>query len=141
MKLKIKHHFEAAHRLSNYPGKCKNLHGHRWEVEVELDGIIGMENGMVVDFGDIKNVIDVNLDHRTLLSNHEDNDQLAITLIHSGCAVESYPWEPTAENLVKWIWDLLKDCFQDSITQLKVILWESPSVCAEYQNRVVNYTT
>ena len=44
--------FDAAHFLTNYEGKCKNIHGHRWRVVVTIKG--ELTNGMLVDFGDFK---------------------------------------------------------------------------------------
>ncbi len=42
--------FDAAHYLPDYPGKCKNMHGHHWVVELGIKGAIDEETGMVVDF-------------------------------------------------------------------------------------------
>ena len=56
--LKTNSSFDSAHFLAGYEGKCRNLHGHRWTVEVEVGGEKLMQNGqtrgMVVDFGDLK---------------------------------------------------------------------------------------
>lgn len=78
--------FDAAHFLPNYPGKCANLHGHHWVVEVGISGKVG-ENGMVIDFGEIKSglkpILD-NFDHR-LINNVVPN--------------------PTAENIASYIFN------------------------------------
>ena len=56
--LKTNSSFDSAHFLAGYEGKCRNLHGHRWTVEVEVGGEKlmqdGQTRGMVVDFGDLK---------------------------------------------------------------------------------------
>lgn len=56
--LKVEHSFDSAHFLKNYDGKCSNIHGHRWRVEIEIfsDKLKneGQLNGMIVDFGDLK---------------------------------------------------------------------------------------
>ena len=56
--LKAEHSFDSAHFLSGYDGKCSNIHGHRWKVEVEVQSETlvkgGQLDGMVIDFGDLK---------------------------------------------------------------------------------------
>ena len=56
--LKSEHSFDSAHFLSEYDGKCANIHGHRWKVEVEVQSETltkgGQLEGMVIDFGDLK---------------------------------------------------------------------------------------
>ena len=67
----IKCHFDAAHFLPNYPGKCKEMHGHTWTVEVEVEGEADFLSGMVIDFKDFKYNIEKvieSLDH-SLLNN------------------------------------------------------------------------
>jgi hypothetical protein len=50
--------FDASHRLLHYEGKCRNLHGHRWRVEVWLAGEIDERTGILVDFNVIRDVIE-----------------------------------------------------------------------------------
>ena len=56
--LKTEADFDSAHFLSGYTGKCSNIHGHRWHVEIEIESRNleknGQERGMLVDFGDLK---------------------------------------------------------------------------------------
>ena len=56
--LKTEADFDSAHFLSGYTGKCSNIHGHRWHVEIEIESRKleknGQERGMLVDFGDLK---------------------------------------------------------------------------------------
>ena len=60
-KLRVKAAFDSAHFLSGYNGKCANIHGHRWTVEVEIkgDGLqqTGEKKGMLIDFGDLKKAV------------------------------------------------------------------------------------
>lgn len=86
-----KFEFSAAHRLQlNYMSACTNLHGHNWHVTVECRSEELDEMGMVVDFTHIKRkVIDV-VDHKVLN--------------------ELFDFNPTAENLAKWICDTIPHC-------------------------------
>ena len=81
--------FEAAHKLPNHEGKCKNLHGHSYKLQITMSGSIqnfGPGAGMIMDFGQLKKIVQVyvieSLDHMYL------NDILEV---------------PTAEELVLWI--------------------------------------
>lgn len=113
-RLKLKHHFDSCHKLEDYDGKCANLHGHRWEVEVVIITPT-LQNGMVVDFGDIKKVID-RLDHGYL------NDLV--------------DFNPTAENiscyLQKEIRKVAKEFNKNSYIDVNVIVWESPNASITY---------
>jgi 6-pyruvoyltetrahydropterin/6-carboxytetrahydropterin synthase len=64
-------HFEAAHDLPNTPPghKCRNLHGHSYRVDVHVTGPVDPRSGWVIDFGEIKRIVDpiiAELDHRYL---------------------------------------------------------------------------
>lgn len=96
VKLVVTRTFSAAHHLPHCSGECHRLHGHTWKVEVECVGPISPHTGMVVDFKDIKSVID-RLDHSYL------NDVLD---------------NPTAENVAVYLYNRILFC-----TQVKV--WES----------------
>ena len=54
MILALRFKFDAAHRLMNHSGQCRNIHGHTWLVEVMIEGAVKEESGMVVDFQDLK---------------------------------------------------------------------------------------
>ncbi len=61
--------FDAAHRLPGYVGKCGNLHGHRWTIELAVDGPVNPDTGMVADFTILKNFLEgikEELDHKLL---------------------------------------------------------------------------
>ena len=79
--------FDAAHFLPNYEGKCKNLHGHHWVVEVACSGKVNPKTGMVVDFLYLKTFlgqIGGKFDHKLI------NDLIS---------------NPTAENICRYIFD------------------------------------
>ncbi|MCD6220945.1 6-carboxytetrahydropterin synthase QueD, partial [bacterium] len=67
--IKIIDEFSAAHRLKNYKGKCENLHGHNWKVEVVISGEFLDKTGLLLDFGILKeklNFVLKKLDHKNL---------------------------------------------------------------------------
>jgi len=54
MLISKKFSFDAAHFLPNYDGKCRNVHGHRWVIEIACLGTIDVKSGMVIDFTELK---------------------------------------------------------------------------------------
>ena len=99
--------FAASHHLVvDYPTKCARPHGHNYEVEVFCKAEMLDANGMVVDFKIIKERITDRLDHRNL------NEVL--------------PFNPTAENLARWICEQIPHCY-------KVTVRETPDNTATYE--------
>lgn len=98
----------GAHRLNlDYESKCSNLHGHNWIIEIYMQSKELDNNGMVLDFTHIKNAIHGKLDHAYLN--------------------EIFDFNPTAENIAKWICDTLGEkCY-------KVTVQESSGNIAEYE--------
>lgn len=130
--------FDAAHRLYPYEGKCSNIHGHRYKVEVGVSSPHGLDgHGMVVDFGSLKRVvgafIDSNLDHQLILSQYDP--QLA-TLSEMN-AVQVMRNSPTAEILVEWLRGSLAEVVHSYIShsiQLEYVrLYETPTSYAEWK--------
>jgi 6-pyruvoyltetrahydropterin/6-carboxytetrahydropterin synthase len=99
--------FNSAHFLPSYVGKCKQLHGHTYMLEVSIQGEVNPDTGMVMDFHDITYVVNNKvvevLDHRCL------NDVIS---------------NPTAENVLLWIRDKLSLSFKGYYLRLR--LWENP---------------
>ena len=88
----------GAHRLNlNYESKCANLHGHNWIVTVWCKSQTLDANGMVIDFTHIKREVQDKLDHKFL------NDVV--------------PFNPTAENIAKWVCWLIPHCYRVSVQE------------------------
>ena len=116
-KISVSKHFDAAHFLREYEGKCARMHGHRWTVEVNLMGKFLDGLGMLVDFGKVKSIlnhiIDEQFDHYTI------ND--------------FYPFvttNPTAENIAMYFYVMLKPQLPELLDSVRV--YESPDCFAEY---------
>jgi len=130
MKVKTSFDFDAAHRLSEYESKCSNLHGHRWKVEIEVEGEKVNEDGIMWDFTNVGELARL-FDHKTILKDCEENNDLARAIITT-CGNDSlYTMKenPTAENLCKEILGHLKRLNPD--LKFKVTIWESPISCCE----------
>ena len=122
--------FCYGHRLLDYDGKCRNLHGHNAQLEIEVDSG-GLDRlGMVIDFGEIKDIakgwVDDHLDHKMLL--HRD-DPIAKVLQDFGEPLYLMDGNPTAENITKLIFHTLSKL---GLRVSRVSLWETPSGCATY---------
>ena len=88
----------GAHRLDlDYESKCTNLHGHNWIVTVFCKSEELNKNGMVVDFKYIKNIVSDQLDHKFLN--------------------EVVDFNPTAENIAKWICDQIPECYKVTVQE------------------------
>lgn len=99
--------FEYAHRLFNYPDKCKHVHGHNQRVDFyfrRTDGLVDNQ-GFVIDFGDVKKGIgkwiDENWDHSTLL--YEEDKKYIEALEKLNSKVYILPYNPTAENMAIYL--------------------------------------
>ena len=111
--------FSAAHRLTEYKGKCENIHGHNWKVRA----VIGKESldksGMVLDFVDFKRALNKTLeqlDHKLL------NDTPHFKKVN-----------PTSENIARHIYGKLRQALRISAgTNLKVRVWETDTASATY---------
>ncbi|MFB0556362.1 MAG: 6-carboxytetrahydropterin synthase QueD [Dehalococcoidia bacterium] len=115
----VEEHFDAAHYLRNYRGKCENLHGHRFKVIARLQATKLDENGLAYDFVQIKRYLRENLaqfDHVCL------NDVPPFDKI-----------EPTCENIAATIYSELQPHFSESPVKLACVeVWESPTSGVAY---------
>lgn len=123
--------FCYGHRLINYDGKCKYLHGHNGRAVIALEAPELDERGMLIDFKDIKQVvagwIDEHLDHRMIL--HRD-DPMVQVLQKAGEPLFLVDHNPTAENIARLIYDVAAD---HGFPVVEVSLWETPNCYATYK--------
>ena len=122
--------FCYGHRLLNYDGKCRHLHGHNGRAVVTLESDTLDECGMVLDFSQIKQVIngwiDANLDHKMLL--HRD-DPVLPTLRDAGEPFFVMDDNPTAESIARLIFDFARS---RGFPVVEVKMWETDSCYATY---------
>src|SRR5258707_9730720 len=122
--------FCYGHRLLNYDGKCRHLHGHNGRAVITLAAGALDSLGMVMDFGRIKDVvsawIDSTLDHRMLL--HKDDPVLPF-LRQQGEPVYVMDVNPTAENIARLIYDYV---VSQGFPVIEVQLWETDTCFASY---------
>ena len=123
--------FCYGHRLLDYGGKCRHLHGHNGllEVDVEAGKLDGL--GLVMDFAEIRDLVkdwvDANLDHRMLLCR---KDPVAPVLEGMGEPLYLMDENPSAENISKLIY---REVRKQGLKVSEVRLWETPSSYATYR--------
>lgn len=122
--------FCYGHRLLNYQGKCRYLHGHNGKAVITLQSDSLDARGMVVGFSDIKRAvsawIDEVLDHRMIL--HRDDPVVPI-LQNLGEPIFVMEANPTAENIARLIFEHAR---AEGLPVTEVRLWETPRCCAAY---------
>jgi 6-pyruvoyltetrahydropterin/6-carboxytetrahydropterin synthase len=117
--LTVKGHFDAAHALRDYPGECRNLHGHTWDVEVTVVGERLDSIEIVYDFKQLKADLAVVLD----AYDHAYLNEVAPFDVLS----------PTAENLARVICESLVSVVGEQVTVKEVAVWESPVARITYR--------
>jgi len=123
--------FCYGHRLMNYDGKCRHLHGHNGKVEIELETEKLDPIGMVRDFTEVKEVVagwlDRELDHKMLL---RKDDPVLPTLQKMNEPVYLFDTNPTAESIAKLIFEFVRS---KGFPVSEVRMWESESSFAAYK--------
>jgi 6-pyruvoyltetrahydropterin/6-carboxytetrahydropterin synthase len=122
--INVRSHYDAAHFLRDYHGKCENLHGHRYEVEMALAFESLGNGGIAYDFSDAKrqlNEVTDELDHTNL------NDLPVFAEI-----------ETSAENQARYIYETMKVRLGAvGPNLLYVRVWETPNQWAQYSEKLV----
>ena len=123
--------FCYGHRLLNYEGKCRYLHGHNGRAVITIEAPELDDRGMVLDFSDIKTVvsrwIDDNLDHRMVLCR---DDPVVPLLREQGEPMYLLDENPTAENIARLIFEVTE---RHGFPVVETRLWETPRCFATYQ--------
>ncbi|MBR1866724.1 MAG: 6-carboxytetrahydropterin synthase QueD [Lachnospiraceae bacterium] len=128
--------FDSAHFLQGYEGKCRNLHGHRWKVEITVAAesleTEGQIRGMVVDFGtlkrDLRELADA-MDHCLILEKGSLREKTREALSEEGFRLVELPFRPTAENLAEYFYDAMEEKGYELILAR---VYETPDNCAGY---------
>ncbi len=137
--LKTEASFDSAHFLTDYYGKCENLHGHRWRVVVYLEQedlqSEGTMKDMVLDFGVFKRAVrDLaeELDHTFLLEEGSLAPETLACLKREGFSLTELPFRTTAENLARLFAERL---IAQGLPVSQVDMYETPNNCAIYRTR------
>jgi 6-pyruvoyltetrahydropterin/6-carboxytetrahydropterin synthase len=123
--------FCYGHRLINYPGKCRHLHGHNARAVITLESDVLDERGMVEDFTDLKQLVwgwlDREIDHTLLL--HRDDPVLPV-LERAGERVKVVDFNPTAEHIARMIFDYVA---VEGYPVTEVTVWETETSRATWR--------
>lgn len=136
------HEWDMGHRVPNHDSACKNLHGHRYKVEISLEGDISTiswdpHEGMVMDFGHIKKIacgwIDEHLDHAYMYQHSDPIGELAKRMDMKVVAVD---FVPTAEHIAAYLFHqlepLLTDYYGHTLRLASITLYETPKNFVTY---------
>lgn len=109
--------FDSAHFLRDYEGDCSNLHGHTYLLSVTLEGSVD-KRGILLDFKELKEIV---------------NKYIVKRLDHK-CINHVLPFNPTAENMVCWIYDTLAEKVDNERMWVrKIELYETPTSKATFE--------
>ena len=132
--------FEMAHALRNYDGLCRNIHGHSYKMDITLAGQPlnddnSPKNGMVMDFGDLKKLVNEEiislLDHALVL-NAKTDAQLITVLKQNYEKIVTVEFQPTTENLLNFIAEKIKAKLPENVKLTCVRLRETDTSYAEW---------
>ncbi len=117
--VKIISNFAAAHQLRNFRGRCENLHGHNWKIEVIVRGTALEDSGILVDFGEVK----------------QSTRDLLAQVDH--CYLNDHPFfeerNPSSENIARFLFEGLSKRLNGDARWLHCVsAWESNDACATF---------
>ena len=132
--------FEMAHALLNYDGKCKNIHGHSYRLEVTIIGDPRNEkghpeDGLVIDFGDLKKIVNnsvVDIFDHALVVQRDHDDELTTVLSKNFERMIYTQYLPTCENLIVDFAEKIKDSLPSRTSLHHLILHETATAYAEW---------
>ena len=133
-------HFEMAHTLYEYDGLCRNIHGHSYNLEVTLIGEPRRQpghpkDGMVLDFTDLKNIVKSEIvnrfDHSLMVNRLVPRNQLEL-LKKTTERVIQVDFQPTTENIVSYIAEILQQHLPSDVSIYSIRLYETVTAFAEW---------
>jgi len=122
MQITTRLEFDAGHRIPSHKSQCRNLHGHRYAIEITLSGdVISREdlseNGMVMDFSDVKKIAKYSIvdvwDHAFLVYKNDTEILNFLNTLPNHKTVV-FPTVPTAENMAAEAFKILKSEYHDT---------------------------
>jgi 6-pyruvoyltetrahydropterin/6-carboxytetrahydropterin synthase len=134
--LKTSASFDSAHFLKGYEGKCSNIHGHRWTVEIEVAGESldseGQCRGMIVDFSTLKTdlgeLVDY-FDHSLIIEDGSLKAKTMEALAEEEFRIIQVDFRPTAENFAQYFYGMMT---KKGYSVAKATVYETPNNCATY---------
>jgi len=133
--------FETAHALYGYDGKCKNIHGHSYQLYVTVIGTPindpnHVKNGMVLDFGDLKHIVKTEIvdvfDHATVLNENSPHKDLAEKIKLHSPKVLLVDYQPTSENMILDFANKIMAKLPNSVSLHALKLYETTNSYAEW---------
>lgn len=135
--LKTEHSFDSAHFLAGYEGKCGNIHGHRWKVEIEVQSeklvTGGQLDGMIIDFNDLKRDVKTMVDyfdHALIIQENSMRVETLNCILQDGFKVVNVEFRPTAENFAAYFFKCMKE---KRYNVRRAIVYETPTNSAIYE--------
>lgn len=136
---------DMAHRVPNHKSKCRNLHGHRYKIEVGVDDkkiqdAGSSDEGMVIDFSDLKEVmmevLDEGFDHNSVFWEFDPiGSILSVIEMEQNKKIHRVGFIPTAENLAQHWFELMKPKLAERGVKINhVKIWETPTSTAIYHD-------
>ena len=132
--------FEMAHALFNYDGKCKNIHGHSYKLEVTVKGkpadkSADPKDGLLIDFGDLKKIVNANVvdifDH-ALVMKKDYSDELLHSLSANFELIRYVGYQPTCENLISDFADKITSSLPEGVDLHHLVLHETATAFCEW---------
>ena len=136
-RLKTSAAFDSAHFLAGYNGKCANIHGHRWTLEVTVESAqlidSGEKRGMIIDFGDLKKAVRAladSFDHALIYEEGSLRAATVAALNEEDFRLIAVDFRPTAENFARFFFGKLA---AEGLPVSSVTVYETPENCATYE--------
>ena len=130
--------FDSAHMLSNYNGKCNNLHGHTYKLQIEVEGDVNTKTCMLIDFNELKEIINSNImrmfDHALIFSDSSHREEAEEALYEWAKKYNKKYYEMSyGKTTCEYMAPEIKNILQNTLVGLtvKVKLWETPTSFVE----------